>query len=333
MVVPHPRVSGRRSSRDRFAHGLGRSADHVPAEAGRAGRTGQALKQVPAEASDKAGRARSNPAFGRLARAGIGARGVIYVLFAFMTADIAVTHHSPSNPSGTGALTEVAKQPAGRPLIALMAVGLLGYAAWRVAQALSGGGTSGTAGGGTDRGKSAHSMVERAGWAAIAGLYLVLCWRAVSLAVNPGAGAGSGGGVSQHPQPLVAAVLRWPGGPGWVGLAGAALAIGAVALVVWGFAHDYSKVLDVQRLRGFAFQFARVSGMMGDASRAVLVGLVSVYLLDAAVENDPSQALSLGGALHSFDRLTAGPVVLLLVTAGLICFAVYSFFEALYRRL
>lgn len=313
MVAPRPGVSGRRSSSVRFSQALGRARDQLPAE----GR--QALKEVPAEASDRAGRARSNPTFGCLARAGIGARGVIYMLLAFMTADIAVTHHSPSSPSGTGALTEVAKQPAGRPLIALMAVGLLGYAAWRVAQALSA------------REPNAHSAVERAGWAAIAVLYLALCWRAVELAVNPG--SGGGGGVSQHPQPLVAAVLRWPGGPGWVGLAGAALAVGAVALVVWGVRHDYSEVLDVERLKGFALQFARVSGMIGDAARAVLVGLVSVYLLDAAVENDPSQAKSLGGALYSFDRLTAGPVVLLLVTAGLVCFAVYSFVEAGYRRL
>jgi hypothetical protein len=266
----------------------------------------------------EAGRARSNPAFSRLARSGIAARAVIYVLLAFMTADIAVTHHSPSSPSGTGALSEVAKQPAGRPLIALMAVGLLGYAAWRLAQALSGG-------------KGPASVLQRAGWASIGGLYLTLCWRAAELAVNPGPVAG--GGASQHPQPLVAAVLRWPGGPGWVGLGGAALAVGGVALLVWGCVHDYSKALDTHRLGGAKYQVARATGIAGEAVRGALVALVAVYLLEAAVKDDPSQAKSLGGALYSFDRLTGATALLLLATAGLVCFAIYSVFEVKYRQL
>lgn len=279
-----------------------------------AGARRRPLQDVPAEA----GRARSNPAFSRLARSGIGVRAVIYVLLAFMTADIALTHHSPSSPSGTGALTEVAKQPAGRPLLALMAVGLLGYAVWRLLQALSGG-------------RGATSVLQRAGWAAVGGLYLILCWRATELAVGPSSGAG--GGVSAHPQPLVAAVLRWPGGPGWVGLGGAALAAGGIALLVWGCAHDYSKTLDTNRLGGVRYQLARAAGIAGEAARGALVALVAVYLLEAAVKDQPSQARSLGGALYSFDRLTAGAALLLLAAVGLACFAIYSVFEAKYRQL
>ena len=310
MAALRPGVSGTPSSSDRTS----KQVEHAGERAHARAEAGEALKDVPGEAR----RARSNPVFARLARAGIGARAVIYVLLALMTADIATTHHSPSSPSGTGALAEVAKQPAGRPLIAFMAVGLLGYAAWRLAQALSGG-------------KGASSLLQRAGWAAIGGLYLVLCWRAAELAINPA--RGSGGGASQHPQPLVATVLRWPGGPGWVGLAGAALAVGGIGLAVWGCLHDYSKTLDSRRLRGVAYQVARATGMAGEAARGALVVLVAVYLLDAAVRDQPSRAKSLGGALYTFDRLPAGAALLLLAAAGLVCFAVYSAFEARYRKL
>ncbi len=310
MAALRPGVSGTPSSSDRTSKQVEHAGERAPARA----EAGEALKDVPGEAR----RARSNPVFARLARAGIGARAVIYVLLALMTADIATTHHSPSSPSGTGALTEVAKQPAGRPLIAFMAVGLLGYAAWRLAQALSGG-------------KGAAGLLQRAGWAVIGGLYIVLCWRAAGLAVNPA--SSSGGGASQHPQPLVATVLRWPGGPGWVGLAGAALALGGLGLAVWGWVHDYSKALDARRLRGVAYQVARATGVAGEAARGALVVLVAVYLLDAAVRDEPSQAKSLGGALFSFYRAPAGTALLLLAAAGLVCFAVYSGFEARYRKL
>ena len=310
MAALRPGVSDGRSTSGRTREEVVPAGDRAHARA----EAGETLKDVPAEAR----RARSSPMFARLARAGIGARAVIYVLLAWMTADIATTHHSPSSPSGTGALAEVAKQPAGRPLIAFMAVGLLGYAAWRLAQALSGG-------------KGASSLLQRAGWAAIGGLYLVLCWRAAELAINPA--RGSGGGASQHPQPLVATVLRWPGGPGWVGLAGAALAVGGIGLAVWGCLHDYSKTLDSRRLRGVAYQVARATGMAGEAARGALVVLVAVYLLDAAVRDQPSRAKSLGGALYTFNRLPAGAALLLLAAAGLVCFAVYSAFEARYRRL
>ena len=310
MAALRPGVSDGRSTSGRTREEVVPAGDRAHARA----EAGETLKDVPAEAR----RARSSPMFARLARAGIGARAVIYVLLAWMTADIATTHHSPSSPSGTGALAEVAKQPAGRPLIAFMAVGLLGYAAWRLAQALSGG-------------QGASSRLQRAGWAAIGGLYLVLCWRAAELAINPA--RGSGGGASQHPQPLVATVLRWPGGPGWVGLAGAALAVGGIGLAVWGCLHDYSKTLDSRRLRGVAYQVARATGMAGEAARGALVVLVAVYLLDAAVRDQPSRAKSLGGALYTFDRLPAGAALLLLAAAGLVCFAVYSAFEARYRKL
>jgi hypothetical protein len=63
------------------------------------------------------------------------------------------------------------------------------------------------------------------------------------------------------------------------------------------------------------------------------VVLISLYLLAAAVANNPSQAKSPNGALLSFERVPAGEALLLVAAAGLLSFAVYSVLEALYRRL
>jgi hypothetical protein len=62
-----------------------------------------------------------------------------------------------------------------------------------------------------------------------------------------------------------------------------------------------------------------------------LIVLVSVYLIAAAAADNPARAKGPNGALLSFDRLPAGQALLLIAVAGLVCFAVYSFFEAAYR--
>ncbi|HUC14926.1 MAG TPA: DUF1206 domain-containing protein [Acidimicrobiales bacterium] len=275
----------------------------------------EATEKVPAKASQ----IRTKPGFRHFAQIGLGSRAVIYALLAYLDADVALTRRAPAQPSGSGALAEIGKQPAGGALLAVLAVGLACYACWRVVQVLSQKGDE----------NQAKSTFERVAWAAAALVYVGLCAQAVALAVGSG---GGGGGTTSRPQPFVAYVLRWPAGPLWVGLVGAGLAIGGLGLAVWGFVHDYGHALDTNRVRGVAFQVARATGMAGDAARGLLVLLVSVYLLEAAATNDPSRAKGAGQALSSFDRLQAGPALLLIAAFGLACFAVYSVFEALYRR-
>ncbi len=200
-------------------------------------------------------------------------------------------------------------------------MGLAGYAAWRATQVLGQRGED----------KEVTSAVKRIGWAVVAAIYFGLCARAVTLALGTSRPGSSGGGASSNPQPFVGVVLRWPGGPVWVGLAGAGITIGGAAMAIWGLAHDYSKILRPGRVSQAGFQAYRATATAGEVARGLLVMLVSVYLLRAAATNDPARAKSVGQALRSFDRLPAGPVLLLAAAAGLACFAASSVFEALYR--
>jgi hypothetical protein len=283
----------------------------------------EAATSVPTEAA----RTRAKPWFQHLARLGLATRAMIYALLAYIAAEIALTHSAPAPASGSGALTEVRKQSAGRVLLGLLAVGLVAYALWRVAQTLS----RANQDNGDGQESSAGGAFKRAGFLASAVVYFFLCGQAASLALSA-TGAGSSGGPSSHPQPLVATVLRWPGGPVWVGLVGSGIAVAGAALVVWGCLHDYSEVLETDRMGPSGFRAALVTGVVGEAARGLLIVLVAVYLLSAAIANNPSRAKSLNGALLSFDRLTAGPPLLLMAVAGLASFAVYSVFEAVYRR-
>lgn len=278
---------------------------------------------IPAEASQ----VRSKHWFQRFARLGLMTRAIVYGVLAYIAADLAFTHTSPAQANGSGALSEVGRQPAGRVLLAVLAVGLAGYALWRVSQALSRQNPEEK----HRPEKEAMSTVQRTGSICTAIVYFFLFGQAAVLAASAQSGGSGGGGPSAHPQPFVATALRWPAGPVWVGLAGAGLAIGGAALVVWGSFHDYSDVLDTRRMTRWTFRGAQVFGIAGEAARGLLIVLVSVYLLAAAVANNPAQAKSPNQALLSLDRVPAGQAVLLVTVVGLLCFAAYSVFEALYR--
>ncbi len=280
---------------------------------------------IPAEASE----VRAERWFQRFARLGLSTRAIVYALLAYIAADLSLRHAASAEANGSGALNEVGRQPAGRALLAFLAIGLAGYAVWRVAQALSRQDDK-------DKRRPASkeiSAIERVGWICAAIVYLVLCGQAVAQVVSSSGTGSGGGGPSSHPQPFVATVLKWPAGPVWVGLVGGGLAVGGAALAVWGGMHDYAQVLEAHRMKRWTFHVAQVSGFMGEATRGLLVVLVSLYLLAAAFADNPSRAKSPNGALLSFERLPAGEDLLLVAAAGLLSFAVYSVIEALYRRL
>jgi hypothetical protein len=74
-------------------------------------------------------------------------------------------------------------------------------------------------------------------------------------------------------------------------------------------------------------------GLVGYLARAVVFGLVGVFLLKAAVEFDPKAAVGLDGALAKLLDQPYGSVLLAVVAVGLIAFAIYSWSDARYRRI
>ena len=70
-----------------------------------------------------------------LARVGFLVKGVLYMVIGTLALQVAA--NAGGRVTGTrGALTTVLGQPFGRTLLLVAAIGLLGYAAWRVLQGL-----------------------------------------------------------------------------------------------------------------------------------------------------------------------------------------------------
>ncbi len=255
----------------------------------------------------------SNGGIRTAARVGIGARGVIYLVFAYLAFDIAWHGSAPAQADSTGALAEVGRRSGGPVLLAVLAVGLAGYGVWRLVEA------------------SAHDQkaVHRVGSLGIAFVYIGLMVRAVQLA----AGHVTSGGASADPAPTVVRVMGWPGGTEMVGIVGIGLLASGVALAIWGIAHDYSDSLALERLGRNAQLAVRILGGVGNGSRGFLLALVGGFLLDTAVTDDPARAKGVDQALQALVHHPFGALLLSLVALGLLGFGAYSFAEAGLRRL
>jgi hypothetical protein len=215
-------------------------------------------------------------------------------------------------------LSLIASAPLGRVAVAAAAAGLLGYALWKLSQAVFG---RGPEGGGDPDAK------DRIGNAAGGIGYIVF----FAVAVRILFGSSSSG--SNSPSKAAAGVLGWPGGPVIVGVAGAVM-IAVSAYQAWdawrGKFADDSKLGEMTPFERRAFM---VIGRVGLIARALVFMLIGYFLVKTAISFNAHEAVGLDGALSRVHREPFGPWLLGFVGAGLLVFALYSLFAARYRRL
>jgi hypothetical protein len=249
-----------------------------------------------------------------LARAGIATRGVIYAIIGVLAIKLALGSGGETT-NQQGALAEIAKQPFGKTLLIFTAIGLAGYAIWRLVRAAVGHGPEAT-----------DDTKERIDGVASGIGYLSLFITAASILIGSGSG-GTGG-----PDKATGGVLGWPGGQILVGIAG-------LIIVGMGLQQGYKGITKKfcenskteQMSAGVERSFAAL-GVFGHLARMVVFGLMGYFLLRAAIDYDPDKAIGLDGALAALRDASYGPFLLGVVAAGLIGFAAYSIADARYRK-
>ncbi len=254
-------------------------------------------------------------AFEAVARAGFVARGVLYGIVGILVVKLAVGSGGDS-ASQQGALQAVAHQPFGKGLLVLTAVGLGGYALWGFVHA--------AVGRGPEERDSGFDRIAALGRGLV---YGALC--AVAVEILVGSGGASSGGAGQS----AAGILGWPGGVWLVGAAGVGL-IGVGGYQGYrAVTGDFLEDSKTEEMGPAAREWARFIGALGHFARMVVFVLVGVFLLKAAIEFDPNDAVGLDGALEKVARASYGPFLLGLVAAGLIAFGLYSIADARYHRI
>jgi hypothetical protein len=75
------------------------------------------------------------------------------------------------------------------------------------------------------------------------------------------------------------------------------------------------------------------TAVVGFLARAVVFGLIGIFLIKAAVDYNPRKAVGLDGVLAKLVHQSYGSALLGVVAGGLIAFAIYSLADARYRRI
>jgi hypothetical protein len=275
-------------------------------------------RSIPVGRAKSAGnRFQQTRAFEVLARAGFVSRAVIYGIVGVLAVKLALGAGGKATDQ-SGALKTIAHQPFGEFLLILVAIGLAGYSLWRLLHALLGHGP-----------EKSDTKLDRLAALGSGVAYGVVCAIAVKILLE----SGSGKGTSGSPSKAAGGVLGWPAGVWLVGIAGAVVIGIAFFQAYRGVTTDFLKDAKTDQMGETIRHWYTRTAVVGYLARAVVFGLIGIFLIKAAVDYNPRKAIGLDGALAKLAHQSYGSALLGVVAGGLIAFAIYSLADARYRRI
>lgn len=247
-----------------------------------------------------------------LARMGYCARGLIYLVIGAL-AVASVIGEGGETTDTRGALQEIVSQPLGSSLLLALIIGLIGYVAWRLTQALFD----------ADRhGLNAKGLAIRTGLLISAITHGILAYWAGKLLLNL---RSSGSGEAQGQAFLATDTGQWV--LGTVGLF--VVAVG-LAHLFKGFTARFDRYMEIpENHRIWIKPLCR----FGLIARGVVWCLVGWFLIHSALRANSSEIKGMGEAMDTLRSSPFGEWLLGIVAAGLIAFGLYNFLEAAFRRI
>ena len=235
------------------------------------------------------------------ARAGYMARGIVYIMLGYLTL-------ATGRSEGTSSvLDDLRALPAGDVILALTAVGLFGYAVFKLY-----GAAVDLQGDGNDLKGSG----KRIGHAASGITHLVLCYLAVQIVTGNGGGSGSGDAGDT--------ARALPGGSVLLIVVGVGLAFAAIEQAMQAATAKFMELLDAGTP-----PFAEAAGRIGYAARAVVFAILAWQVLRAGIGSNGGE-LSFETALDTLRETGWGFTA---VAAGLLVFGIFSLIMARYRTI
>src|SRR3954471_8840035 len=222
-----------------------------------------------------------------LARIGLIAFGVVHLLVAWLALQLAWGGGGKSADQ-SGAMQTVSESPVGKPLLWVIAIGMIALAVWQAAEVLR------WRRGWSASGKTRAKALRKSGSALVkAVVYIALAVLAIRFAT------GSGQSSSQQQQETTSGVFSWPFGQWLVAAAGLVLVGVGVQHVYKGLSKKFLKQIDLAQAPRKAGKLVTAAGALGVPARGVALPVVGGLLVYAAVTFDPSKARGLDGAMHA----------------------------------
>ncbi len=254
-----------------------------------------------------------------LARTGFLVKGVLYLVIGALAVQAAA--RAGGRVTGTrGALVTVLAQPFGRTLLLVAAIGLSGYAAWRILQGILD----------PERyGRSWQGVAMRIGFVARGVMHAALGWQAVRLyrGLAPSRGATE--------RVVARELLAWPFGDWLLVLAGLGVIGFAVHQIYAGFSGRLERNLALDDVRREAGAWAVRVSRFGVVARAVVFVVLGWGAVAGGWFRDVSEVNTTASSLQTLGAQSgsAGPWLLGLAATGFIAYGFYQIVHARYLRI
>ncbi|WP_317108304.1 DUF1206 domain-containing protein [Chroococcidiopsis sp. SAG 2025] len=253
----------------------------------------------------------------QIARFGYAIKGVVYLIVGLLAMPVALGIGDEA--AGTNdALQLIMRQPLGKFLLIVVAVGLVSYAVWRFIQAF------------VDpehQGSQAKRVVPRLGYAISGTSYAGLAVTAIQII------AGTGSHSSSWRQDWAARLLAQPFGQWLLGIVGVVVLGIGVSFAYVAFTPKFRQRLQLTKMSTAGVKWAIGIGRFGVTARGVAFGVIGLLLIQAAVQSDPDEATGLGGALQTLAEEPFGRMLLGIIAIGLVAYAIHLLILARYRRI
>ncbi len=259
----------------------------------------------------------SSGAIERLARFGYLAKGVLYGTIGLLAAAGALAGRGRSTDT-KGAMDTILSAPFGRLLLFAIAIGLAGYALWRLVEGVLDP---------ENRGDDAKGLALRASYVVRGLVHASLAYSAIRLATYH---AQSGGGTNAEADHWTARAFGLPGGQWLVwAVAIALIAFGAYQIYRAATANLSDKLYIGKATTETGAWIIKVS-RFGIASRGVVFIAIGILFTGAAKHHDASKAGGIAQALQALDRMNRWAFAA--IALGLIAYGFYQLLNARYRK-
>jgi len=246
----------------------------------------------------------------------MAAAGFLYCVIAFLAIQLALGAGGKA-ADRTGALQELSGEWWGTALLIVVAIGFAGYALWRFAVA--------ALGEKLETGDEDLSVWKRLWYLARGLFYAFLCFTTVELLVGWHSG-------SSNEKEQTATIMDWPAGRWLVGALGAGVVCWGIGSAYRGVTGKFKDDLRTEQMSARAEKWVTRIGVVGYLARAVVYALIGIFLIRAAWQYDPDEAVGVDGALQKLTDQTFGPLLLGVVAAGLFAYGLLYFVRAAYRE-
>jgi hypothetical protein len=272
---------------------------------------GTAIKRELKQAADAAENVTNSRTLELLARAGFAASGILHLLVGAIAIRLAMG--GTGNADFSGAVAELATQPAGPFLLWASFAACAALALWQASDAIFD--------------YNYLPTKEKAGKKARAGAQALVYTGLALTLMSFARGTGSSGDNQQTASDLTASLIKAPGGVALLVLLGAGIAVAGVAYGIRGVRKSFEKQL-VMPSSPAARKAVTVLGVAGYVAKGTVLLLTGLLIAIATLEAHPEESTGLDGALRALRDQPFGLYVLAAVGAGLICYGVYMVVRA-----